>query len=144
MDFHTWSCFLMIFRSRVRLTLALTSLRSNFFHVAYCSKFLIISTLEGDQDPGSAHGHTNSLCLLCHGGLDCLLVAVFSGRCGTCRGQTPPFEEMGASCTGSHFSPSAQPFGASGFVTHTVTIHLPIYFRKEKGFLCTQLAQIQA
>ena len=50
------------------------------------------------------------------------------------QGSEPQSEETGASCTGPHFSPSAQPFGASGFVTHPVTIHLPIYSRKEEDF----------
>lgn len=82
----------------------LNSFCSDFFHVEFHSKFLIISTLEGGQGPGSNHGHTKPLCPLCCGGLDRLWECVHSDRCRTCRGQTPQSKEMGASCTGISFS----------------------------------------
>lgn len=55
----------VIFRAWVRLTLALSSLRSNFFHAEFRSKFLIISTLKGGQGPGGSHHRVKSPGLFC-------------------------------------------------------------------------------
>lgn len=40
---------------------SLNSLRSNFFHIEFCSNFLVISTLGGGQGPGSTCGHAKAL-----------------------------------------------------------------------------------
>lgn len=100
----------MIFSAWVMLTLALNSLRSNFFHTEFPSKFLIIVTLKGGQGSGGSHHHAESPGLLCLRGF------CDSGNSSVCQvlrtqGAAPILMRQAPPAPVSFFSPSAQLFG---------------------------------